>query len=45
MIGIAYALCRFLLMLIPPSVPSIEVDTSDGNIFSIEYFFCDFFFS
>ncbi|KAJ1699251.1 hypothetical protein LUZ63_007763 [Rhynchospora breviuscula] len=28
-LGIAYALCRFLLMLIPPSVPSIEVDASD----------------
>ncbi|KAJ3683043.1 hypothetical protein LUZ60_013270 [Juncus effusus] len=28
-LGIAYALCRFLLMLIPPSIPSIEVDASD----------------
>ncbi|PKI63670.1 aldehyde dehydrogenase 22A1 [Punica granatum] len=28
-LGFAYAICRFLLMLIPPSVPSIEVETSD----------------
>ncbi|KAM7280054.1 hypothetical protein ACFE04_007188 [Oxalis oulophora] len=28
-IGIAYGICRFLLMLIPPNVPSIEVDASD----------------
>ncbi|XP_072985457.1 aldehyde dehydrogenase 22A1-like [Typha latifolia] len=28
-LGIAFALCRFLLMLIPPNVPSIEVDASD----------------
>ncbi|XP_072975938.1 aldehyde dehydrogenase 22A1-like [Typha angustifolia] len=28
-LGMAYALCRFLLMLIPPNVPSIEVDASD----------------
>ncbi|KAK3418064.1 hypothetical protein EUGRSUZ_H04040 [Eucalyptus grandis] len=28
-LALAYALCRFLLMLIPPNVPSIEVDTSD----------------
>ncbi|KAJ8444922.1 hypothetical protein Cgig2_029116 [Carnegiea gigantea] len=27
--GIAYAICRFLLMLIPPNVPSIDVDVSD----------------
>ncbi|XP_050218007.1 aldehyde dehydrogenase 22A1 [Mercurialis annua] len=25
----AYAVCRFLLMLIPPNVPSIDVDASD----------------
>ncbi|KAJ9154600.1 hypothetical protein P3X46_027920 [Hevea brasiliensis] len=25
----AYAICRFLLMLIPPNVPSIDVDASD----------------
>ncbi|KAM0970463.1 hypothetical protein ACFX13_018787 [Malus domestica] len=28
-LGFAYAVCRFILMLIPPNVPSIEVDTSD----------------
>ncbi|XP_010940924.1 aldehyde dehydrogenase 22A1 [Elaeis guineensis] len=28
-LGIAFAVCRFLLMLIPPKVPSIEVDASD----------------
>ncbi|XP_047336144.1 aldehyde dehydrogenase 22A1 [Impatiens glandulifera] len=28
-IGFAYAICRFLLMLIPPNVPSIDVDASD----------------
>nr|XP_010921480.1 aldehyde dehydrogenase 22A1 isoform X1 [Elaeis guineensis]XP_029120415.1 aldehyde dehydrogenase 22A1 isoform X1 [Elaeis guineensis] len=28
-LGIAFAVCRFLLMLIPPNVPSIEVDASD----------------
>ncbi|GAB4843017.1 hypothetical protein Ancab_012994 [Ancistrocladus abbreviatus] len=28
-LGFAYAICRFLLMLIPPNVPSIDVDTSD----------------
>lgn len=28
-LGFAFALCRFLLMLIPPNVPSIDVDTSD----------------
>ncbi|KAL9274608.1 Aldehyde dehydrogenase 22A1-like protein [Drosera capensis] len=28
-LGFAYAACRFLLMLIPPNVPSIDVDTSD----------------
>ncbi|KAJ6794185.1 aldehyde dehydrogenase 22A1 [Iris pallida] len=27
--GVAYGVCRLLLMLIPPNVPSIEVDTSD----------------
>nr|AIL24124.1 betaine aldehyde dehydrogenase 2 [Tamarix hispida] len=28
-LGFAYSICRFLLMLIPPNVPSIDVDTSD----------------
>ncbi|KAL5541966.1 hypothetical protein UlMin_009676 [Ulmus minor] len=28
-LAVAYAICRFLLMLIPPNVPSIEVDASD----------------
>ncbi|XP_027333464.1 aldehyde dehydrogenase 22A1-like isoform X2 [Abrus precatorius] len=28
-LAFAYGLCRFLLMLIPPKVPSIDVDTSD----------------
>ncbi|KAF5738766.1 aldehyde dehydrogenase 22A1 [Tripterygium wilfordii] len=28
-LAFAYAICRFLLMLIPPSVPSINVDASD----------------
>ncbi|XP_010546977.1 PREDICTED: aldehyde dehydrogenase 22A1 [Tarenaya hassleriana] len=28
-IAFAYAICKFLLMLIPPNVPSIEVDASD----------------
>lgn len=28
-LGFAYAICRFLLMLIPPNVPSIDVDASD----------------
>ncbi|KAJ8767465.1 hypothetical protein K2173_017509 [Erythroxylum novogranatense] len=28
-LALAYAICRFLLMLIPPNVPSIDVDTSD----------------
>jgi len=27
----AYALCRLLLFLIPPTVPSIDVDASDGT--------------
>lgn len=27
----AYALCRILLLLIPPTVPSIDVDASDGT--------------
>ncbi|TXG71595.1 hypothetical protein EZV62_000174 [Acer yangbiense] len=31
-LALAYAICRFLLMLIPPNVPSIDVDASDiGN--------------
>ena len=33
-IGFAYAICRLLLMLIPPNVPSIEVDASDGDKFN-----------
>lgn len=37
-IAFAYGLCRFLLMLIPPNVPSIDVDASDGNFLR----FCDF---
>ncbi|KAL5163388.1 Aldehyde dehydrogenase 22A1 [Glycine soja] len=28
-LAFAYGICRFLLMLIPPKVPSIDVDTSD----------------
>ncbi|XP_057546310.1 aldehyde dehydrogenase 22A1 [Amaranthus tricolor] len=28
-LGFAYAICRFLLMLIPSNVPSIDVDVSD----------------
>lgn len=28
-LGFAFAICRLLLMLIPPNVPSIEVDASD----------------
>ncbi|KAK9724939.1 hypothetical protein RND81_05G110500 [Saponaria officinalis] len=28
-LGFAYAICKFLLMLIPPNVPSIDVDVSD----------------
>ncbi|KAK2990245.1 hypothetical protein RJ640_014697 [Escallonia rubra] len=28
-LALAFALCRFLLMLIPPNVPSIDVDASD----------------
>ncbi|XP_074281557.1 aldehyde dehydrogenase 22A1 [Silene latifolia] len=28
-LGLAYAICKFLLMLIPPNVPSIDVDVSD----------------
>lgn len=30
-LGLAYAVCRFLLMLIPPNIASIEVDASDGT--------------
>lgn len=30
-LGFAYAICKFLFMLIPPNVPSIEVDASDGT--------------
>lgn len=28
-LGFAFAICKFLLMLIPPNVPSIDVDASD----------------
>lgn len=28
-LGFAYAICKFLFMLIPPNIPSIDVDTSD----------------
>ncbi|XP_042518072.1 aldehyde dehydrogenase 22A1 [Macadamia integrifolia] len=28
-LALSFAICRFLLMLIPPKVPSIDVDTSD----------------
>ncbi|MQM10438.1 hypothetical protein Taro_043339 [Colocasia esculenta] len=28
-LGLAFLICRFLLMLIPPNVPSIDVDASD----------------
>jgi hypothetical protein len=28
-LAFAYAICKFLLMLIPPNVPSIDVDASD----------------
>lgn len=31
-LGFAFAICKFLLMLIPPNVPSIDVDASDGII-------------
>lgn len=29
-VAFAVAICKFLLMLIPPNVPSIDVDASDG---------------
>ncbi|CAD5322292.1 unnamed protein product [Arabidopsis thaliana] len=32
-LAFAYAICKFLLMLIPPNVPSIDVDASDGISF------------
>ncbi|KAK9086290.1 hypothetical protein Syun_028684 [Stephania yunnanensis] len=28
-LGFAFAICKFLLMLVPPNVPSIDVDASD----------------
>jgi hypothetical protein len=34
----AYALCRLLLLLIPPTVPSIDVDASDGTAPSPVYY-------
>lgn len=43
-LALAYAFCRFLLMLIPPSVPSIEVDASDGTYCSFPPFRFPFFF-
>lgn len=45
-LALAYGFCRFLLMLIPPSVPSIEVDASDGMYcsFLLSVSFFSFFF-
>lgn len=31
-LAFAYVICKFLLMLIPPNVPSIDVDASDGTL-------------
>jgi hypothetical protein len=31
-LAFAFAICKFLLILIPPKVPSIDVDASDGNL-------------
>ena len=36
-LGFVYAICRFLVMLIPPNVPSIEVDASDGDKFTLSF--------
>lgn len=30
-LAFAFAICKFLLMLIPSNVPSIDVDASDGT--------------
>lgn len=30
-IAFAFAICKLLLLLIPPNVPSIDVDASDGK--------------
>ncbi|EFH67940.1 hypothetical protein ARALYDRAFT_892222 [Arabidopsis lyrata subsp. lyrata] len=34
-LAFAYAICKFFLMLIPPNVPSIDLDASDGIFFSL----------
>jgi hypothetical protein len=31
-LALAYVICRFLFKLIPPNVPSIDVDASDGTL-------------
>ncbi|KAG4956567.1 hypothetical protein JHK85_042947 [Glycine max] len=31
-LALAFAICKFLLILIPPKVPSIDVDASDGTL-------------
>lgn len=38
-IAFAYVICKFLLMLIPSNVPSIDVDASDGilSLFELIY--------
>lgn len=38
-VALAYVICKFLLMLIPPNVPSIDVDASDGNTSSLKNLF------
>ena len=47
-LAFAYAICRFLFMLIPPNVPSIDVDLSDGHSLSLSLSLtvcvCFFFF-
>ncbi|KAJ0046953.1 hypothetical protein Pint_05597 [Pistacia integerrima] len=35
-LAFAYAICRFLFMLIPPIVPSIDVNASEGSPFYLE---------
>lgn len=44
-LAFAYAICRFLLMLIPPNVPSIDVDASDGTFTDTENTYNSFFFA
>lgn len=42
-LAFAYAICRFLFMLIPPNVPSIDVDVSEGTLslcLSLALFLC-----